>query len=58
MLYLLYDIIFLEPSIFFQYAMWSCDCDMWQFDITLTLTLVPKIENKGEENKNGEEKEK
>jgi len=56
MLYILYDIILLEPSMSFQYNMWlgDYDCDyvmwyvtvLWQCDVTLTLTLSSKIENK------------
>ena len=45
-LIILYDIIFLEPSMLFQGDMWSCDCDC---DITLTLILSPHNKNKRKE---------
>ena len=66
-LYILYDIILPEPSMFFQCDMWSDDHDhdrimwyvtvLWQCDITLTLTLSSKIENEGNENRNENEKQ-
>ena len=62
MLYILYDIILLEPSMFFQYDMWLGDYDcnyvmwyvtvLWHHTVTLTLTLSSKIENKEKENRN------
>jgi len=57
MLSMLYDIIFLESSISFQYVMWLI-CGLWQCNITLILTLSFQIENKINENRNEKEKEK
>jgi len=62
MLYILYDIIFLEPSIIFSVTSWLVTItvtmlydmtDVWQcnHDITLTLTLNPNKEKKNKKKK-------
>ena len=65
MLYILYDIILPEPSIFFSVISWlvtitvtvsSNVTDVWQcyHDIILTLTLAPNKENKRKKEKRKE----
>ena len=48
MLYILYNNIFSELSMFFSVTMSSNVTDVWQcnHDVTLTLTLDPNKENK------------
>ena len=50
---MLYNIIFLEPIMFFPCYHMTCD-----YYVTLTLTLVPRVETKRKEKKRKEEENK